>query len=246
MGHDVAEDLKALADELSALSNVRIQHVEVAHVLVADIAGSGSHAWASKEPRDESRVALFHSSSKPLPLGFGQWLSCCLVEAVKLSILEDLELSEAARLQRLVLPPLPFSFGLVRHLKVLGREQLMWMLSVGVGVVVLVLRDVEALELHVLLSTRGRALDSRLPPGLLVRFCSLVEPLCLHLEDLEQELSHSKQGVHLRFERRRRDLVLEGEPEGVCVSYQQLHSRVASSEAWEDEAGQALDLLPDV
>ena len=41
MGHDVAEDLKALADELSALSNVRVQHVEVAHVLVADVARSG-------------------------------------------------------------------------------------------------------------------------------------------------------------------------------------------------------------
>ena len=215
MGHDVAEDLEALADELSALSNVRIQHVEVAHVLVADITGSGSHAWASKEPLNERRVAIFHSSSKPLPLCLRQWLLCCRVEALELSICEDLELSEAARRQRLVLSPLPFSFGLVCYLKVLGREQLMRMLSVGVGVIVLVLRDVEALELHVLLSARGRALDSRLPPCRLIWFCSLVEPLCLHLEDLEQELSHSKQGVHLILERTRRDLVLEGEPEGI-------------------------------
>ena len=118
----------------------------------------------------------------------------------------------------------------VGHLEVLGREQLMWMLSMRVGVVVLVLRDVEALELHVLLCARGGTLDSRLPPGERIWFCSLVEPPCLHFEDLEQELSHSKQGVHLLFDvstsflRSRRDLMLEGEPEGVCVGYQLLHS----------------------
>lgn len=38
MGHNVTEHLKALADELTALSDVRIQHVEVTHILVADVA----------------------------------------------------------------------------------------------------------------------------------------------------------------------------------------------------------------
>ena len=38
MSHNVAEHLKALADELAALSDVRIKHVEVTHILVADVA----------------------------------------------------------------------------------------------------------------------------------------------------------------------------------------------------------------
>ena len=53
MGDDVAEDLQALANELGALSDVWIEHVEVAHVLVADVAGSGAQVRTCKEPADE-------------------------------------------------------------------------------------------------------------------------------------------------------------------------------------------------
>ena len=42
MGDDIAEDLKTLADELSALSDVWIQHIEVAHVLIANVTWSGA------------------------------------------------------------------------------------------------------------------------------------------------------------------------------------------------------------
>ena len=79
-------------------------------------------------------VSIIHAvsqlSSKPLPLGLWQWLRCRRVEAIKCSISKDLELAEAARLERFVLPPLSLSLGLVRHLEVLGREQFVRMLGV--------------------------------------------------------------------------------------------------------------------
>ena len=100
-----------------------------------------------------------------------------MVEALKGSIGEDLELSEAACLQCLILSPLSLALGLVRHLEVLSREQLVWVLSVGVGVVLLVLGDVEALQLHVLLGTGRWAFHSRLPPGLWIWLCPCIESL---------------------------------------------------------------------
>jgi len=160
MGNDIAEDLQALADELSALPDVRVQHVEVAHILVADVArsravvtGPCSTTWCSKELGNEALVAVSHASSEPFPLGLRQWPSCCLVEAVEGSVCEDLELAEAAQLQSFILSPLSLPFSLVGHFEVLGSEQLMWMLCVRVWVIVLVLGDIEALQLHVLLST---------------------------------------------------------------------------------------------
>jgi hypothetical protein len=64
----------------------------------------------------------------------------------------------------------------------------------------------------------------------LIWFCSGVEAFCFYLEDLEQQLSHSQQGVHLVLNCRWSDLVLEGKPERIGVSYQLLYSRVATSE----------------
>lgn len=71
----------------------------------------------------------------------------------------------------------------------LSRKQLMWVLRVRVWVIVLVLGDIETLELHVLLRTRGGTFDSGLPSGPGIWLGSRVETLCLYLKNLKKELS---------------------------------------------------------
>jgi hypothetical protein len=77
MGDYVAEDLKTLADELSALSDVWIKYIEVAYILIADVTWSGavvarpcSTTWCPKELGDEALVAISHAPSEPFPLCF--------------------------------------------------------------------------------------------------------------------------------------------------------------------------------
>jgi len=94
------------------------------------------------------------------------------------------------------------------------------MLRVGVGVVVLILGDVVALELHVLLRAGGGTLNPSLPAASWVWLRSLVEALGLYLENFQKQLCDAqKRGnrtparlsseVHLDT---LGDLVLQGEP----------------------------------
>jgi len=63
-----------------------------------------------------------------------------------------------------------------------------------------------------------------LPSGLWIWLCSSVKSLCLDLQDLEQELSNSEEGMNALFEGGWSDLVLQGKPEGVSMSNQRLHA----------------------
>jgi hypothetical protein len=94
----------------------------------------------------------------------------------------------------------------------------MWMLCVRVGVIVLVLGDVEALQLHILLGTGRWALYTRLPSGLWIWLCSCIKSLSLNLEDLKQELSYSEEGMDCCINRSWSNLVLQGKPEGISMS----------------------------
>lgn len=257
--HDVAKHLKALADELRALSHVWVEHVEVTDVLVTYVTRARSHSWAAEQPLDEAPAIAFHEASEAGLLGLRQGLHSGWVEAVKslrtpTTRSEDLQGAEAARSEGLVRPPLSLALGLVRHLEVLGREELVWVLRVGVGIVVLILGDVVALELHVLLRARGGTLNPCLPSASWVWLRSLVEALGLYLKNFQKQLCDTqKRGnrtparfsseVHLDT---LSDLVLQSKSQGVHVGDEQLDPRVAASEAGKDEAREALDFLPDV
>ena len=128
------------------------------------------------------------------------------------------------------------------------------MLRVGVGIVVLILGDVVALELHVLLRARGRTLDPCLPSTSWVWLRPLVEALSLYLKNFEQQLCDTQKRrdrAPTRFSSEvyldtLSDLVLQSKSQGVHVGDEQLDPRVATSEAGKDEACEALDFLPDV
>lgn len=128
------------------------------------------------------------------------------------------------------------------------------MLRVGVGIVVLILGDVVALELHVLLRAGGGTLNPSLPSASRVWLRPLVEALSLYLQNFQKQLCDTQKRRNRTSARLSSevyldalgDLVLQGEPQGVHVGDELLDSRVAASEAGEDEAREALDLLPDV
>jgi hypothetical protein len=65
VSHNVAEDFQALADQLSALPDVWVEHVQVAHVVVRNVAGASSHPWWAAQPLNEALVALLNGSPNP-------------------------------------------------------------------------------------------------------------------------------------------------------------------------------------
>jgi hypothetical protein len=120
---DVAEDLKTFANEFSPLSDVWIEHIQMAYILIANVTGPRAHAWSPKKSRDEGFIAVPHGSSKPFPLGLWQWLSSGWIESfVGVVVLEDLEETEATPVNCLVLSSFALSLSLVRDLEVLSRQ----------------------------------------------------------------------------------------------------------------------------
>jgi len=156
--HDIAEDLQAPADELSALLDIRIQHVEVADIVVVDVAGPRSHVSATKEFLDEAVDVALDPVTESLLLILRKRDVCRGLQAIKVALViirpitgKDSTLEVAAFCQCFIGLPLLLSFGLIGDLEVLGRQQLVRMLRVRVWIVFLILGDVESLQSHVLL-----------------------------------------------------------------------------------------------
>jgi len=143
--------------------------------------------------------------------------------AVFLEILaiEDLELVETALSQPFVQLELSVSFYLVSDFEVLGSEQLMRPLGLRVGVVVLVLQNIEALQLHVLLSAGRGGFHAEVPALIGLVLGSLVVLFGLVLKHKQDELTDSEHGGEILFEGQ--NAVLESESNDIDVGDELLH-----------------------
>lgn len=170
MRDNVAKHFQAATDELSALLNVWIQHIEMTDVVVIDITGSTTHIPPTKELRNEFLNVMFNTLAQLYLLRLSSWRFCIWDELFD-SGGEDA--TEAAAVVDFVLDPLCLPLGLVRYLEMLSGQQLMRVLRMRVWIVFLVLGNVIAFETHVLLGAGGRTFDAWRPSSLLLRLDSL-------------------------------------------------------------------------